>query len=96
MPCVPYLMALRLDRDIFIQATNCSFTLSSVIMAVGLTRLELFNGDTVILSSIGTIFVFLGLLVGARIRHHLPPDLFRLVVLVMLMAMGTSLVIRAI
>jgi len=96
MPCVPYLMALKLDRDVFIQATNCSFTISSLIMAAGLTRLDLFSIETVILSSIGTAFVFLGLQIGARIRHRLSPDLFRLAVIVMLMAMGSSLILRAI
>ena len=38
MPSMPYLMALHLERNLFLQAINCSFTLSSVIMAVGVAR----------------------------------------------------------
>jgi len=95
MPSMPYLMVLHLDRNVFIQAINCSFTLSSLIMAVGLERLGLFTTDGVIVSVIGTAFAFSGLKVGERIRHRLSPDIFRLAVLVMLAAMGVSLVVRA-
>ncbi|WP_343080234.1 sulfite exporter TauE/SafE family protein [Ostreiculturibacter nitratireducens] len=95
MPSMPYLMALHLERNVFVQAINCSFTLSSVIMAVGLERLGLFTRDGVILSTIGTAFAFTGLKFGERIRHYLSPDAFRLSVLLMLSAMGVSLVVRA-
>jgi uncharacterized membrane protein YfcA len=95
MPSMPYLMALHLDRNVFIQAINCSFTLSSFIMAVGLERLGLFTTDGVILSAIGTAFVFSGLKLGERIRHRLSPDAFRLALLAMLTGMGVSLVLRA-
>jgi uncharacterized membrane protein YfcA len=70
---------------------NCSFTLSSVIMAVGLKRLGLFTADAVILSVIGIAFAFSGLKFGEVVRHYLSPDAFRLAVLVMLSAMGVSL-----
>lgn len=95
MPCVPYLMALRLDRQVFIQATNCSFTLSSFIMAMGLVRLDLFTLDAVILSSAGAVVAYYGLRIGQRIQSRLSPDRFRLAVLVMLIVMGSSLVVRA-
>lgn len=39
MPVLPFLLALRLDPRRFIQAINISFSLSSVIMAVGLAKL---------------------------------------------------------
>jgi uncharacterized membrane protein YfcA len=95
MPSMPYLMALHLDRNVFIQAINCSFTLSSFIMAVGLERLGLFTTDGVILSAIGTAFVFSGLKLGEGIRHRLSPDAFRLALLAMLTGIGVSLVLRA-
>lgn len=95
MPSMPYLMALHLDRNVFIQAINCSFTLSSLIMAVGLSRLGLFTTDGVIVSVIGTACAFSGLKLGEQVRHRLSPDAFRLAVLAMLAAMGVSLVVRA-
>lgn len=96
MPSMPFLMALQLERDLFIQAINCSFTLSSIIMLIGLNRLGLFTPDAVILSSAGTLVAFFGLSFGEQIRQRLAPDTFRLALLIMLGAMGLSLIIRAI
>jgi uncharacterized membrane protein YfcA len=95
MPAIPYLMALGLDRNVFVQASNCSFTLSSLIMAVGLGSLGLFTAEGVVVSVLGTALVLRGLGLGERIRGRLSPDAFRLALLVALAAMGVSLVARA-
>jgi len=96
MPSMPYLMALHLDRNVFVQAINCSFTLSSVIMAIGLERLGLFTAGGAVVSVIGTAFAFLGLSLGERIRNRMSPDVFRIALLVMLAIMGGSLIVRAV
>jgi len=95
MPAMPYLMALQLDRNLFIQAINCSFTMSSLIMAVGLNRLGLFTTDATIVSVVGVVLAFSGVRLGERIRHRLSADAFRLALLAMLAMMGGSLVVRA-
>lgn len=91
MPAVPFLMMLQLDRNLFIQAINCSFTLSSLVMALGLSQLGLYSLDDVIISAIGACFVFLGVRLGAAIRHRLSESVFRNAILAMLTAMGLSL-----
>ena len=93
MPAVPYLMMLRLERNLFIQAINCSFTLSSFVMAFELSQMGLFSRDDVLVSAFGACFVFIGLRMGAAIRHRLSEDLFRNSVLVTLSLMGLSLVV---
>jgi len=45
MPMVPFMMMLRLERNLFIQAVNCSFTLSSLVMMLGLAKLGLFSWE---------------------------------------------------
>ncbi|MEH6443492.1 MAG: sulfite exporter TauE/SafE family protein [Oceanospirillaceae bacterium] len=95
MPSMPFLMALHLERNLFIQAINCSFTLSSIVMLFGLGRLGLFTIDGVIVSVVGTCFAFLGLSFGERIRQRLSADTFRLALLLMLSVMGIGLVFRA-
>ena len=95
MPCVPYLMALKLDRNVFIQATNTSFTISSLIMAMGLIRLELFTVNVLKLSMIGLFFVFLGLQLGSRIRSQLTPDSFRMAILAILFITALGLLLKA-
>jgi len=95
IPCVPYLMALNLDRNVFIQATNISFTLSSLIMAVGLTHLELFTLDAIKLSIIGLVLVLFGLQLGTKIRPRLSPANFRLAVLIVLFITALGLLLKA-
>ena len=96
IPCVPYLMALNLDRNIFIQATNISFTSSSLIMAVGLIRLELFTLDAIKLSLIGLFLVFFGLQLGTKLRPRLSPANFRLAILTVLFITALGLLFKAI
>lgn len=94
MPSLPYLMALGLNRKMFVQAMNCSFTLSSLIMALGLQKLGLFSSGAVIVSLIGTLFAFVGLRFGESYRNRLSTEMFRITVLLMLSAMSVSLIIR--
>ncbi|UXX82336.1 sulfite exporter TauE/SafE family protein [Roseovarius pelagicus] len=96
IPSLPYLMALKLDRAVFIQAMNCSFTLSSIIMAIGLQRLGIFTFAALVLSVMGVGVAFAGVAIGGRVRDRLSPDAFRIGVLIMLVAMGISLTLRAI
>lgn len=93
MPSMPFLMALHLDRNLFIQASNCSFTLSSLIMGLGLAHLGLMSQGALVLSTLGIAVATAGVRTGERIRHRLSPDLFRRAVLAMLGAMGLSLIL---
>ena len=93
IPAVPFLMMLNLDRNLFVQAINCSFTLSSLVMAVGLGQLGLFSTDALIVSVLGTCFVFFGLRLGTAVRHRLSETWFRNAVLTMLSLMGLGLIV---
>lgn len=95
MPSLPYLMALGLNRQMFVQAMNCSFTLSSLIMALGLQKLGLFRIDAVMVSIVGTFFAFFGLKLGESYRSRLSTEMFRSGVLLMLSIMGVSLIIQS-
>ena len=92
MPVVPFLMALGLDRNLFIQAVNCSFTLSSLVMAFGLGQMGLFSMEDLVISALGTGVVFFGLRLGSAIRHRMPENLFRCAIIAMLSIMGVSLI----
>ncbi|MCY4179057.1 MAG: sulfite exporter TauE/SafE family protein [Litoreibacter sp.] len=90
MPVVPFLMMLHLPRNLFIQAINCSFTLSSLVMAFGLGRLGLFSLSDLMVSAFGACFVIFGVRLGGAIRHRMPEALFRRAVLGMLAVIGVS------
>ncbi|MEM6408273.1 MAG: sulfite exporter TauE/SafE family protein [Pseudomonadota bacterium] len=93
MPAVPFLMTLHMERPLFIQAINCSFTLSSLVMALGLGRLGLFTASDLIISAFGACFIIFGVRLGSVIRHRLPEALFRLAVLGLLVVIGVSLIL---
>ena len=93
MPVVPFMMSLKLGRDLFIQGINCSFTMSSLVMAVGLAQLGFFSWEDILISSVGIALVFLGLRVGTTIRHLLSEKVFHNAILGMLTVMGISLIL---
>jgi uncharacterized membrane protein YfcA len=95
MPVLPYMLSLHLDRDRVVQAINCSFSSSSIVMAIGLSKICLMNAETALVSAIGVIPVWVGLKLGGKIRRRLAPEMFRLLVIYMLMASGVLLLIRA-
>jgi len=89
MPVLPYLMAVGLDKDRFVQAINISFTLSTVVMAIGLAGLGLLTGGAAVVSIAGIAVVFAGVTLGTRLRAVLSPEAFRRAVLGLLLVLGT-------
>ncbi|MCB9947757.1 MAG: sulfite exporter TauE/SafE family protein [Rhodospirillaceae bacterium] len=96
MPVLPYLMALGLDPNRFVQAINISFTIGSLVMAVGLSKLGLMTGHTALMSLTGIVPVFIGVRLGTRARNWLSPEAFRRTVLLVLLCLGASLILRAV
>ena len=95
MPAVPFLMSLHLGRNAFIQAANCSFTMSSFIMMAGLGHLGLFTGMDVVISTLGVVCVFIGVKFGTAIRKRLSERAFRNIILTMLTMMSISLLMSS-
>jgi uncharacterized membrane protein YfcA len=95
MPALPYLMSLHLPADRFVQTINILFTSSSLVMAVGLTKLGLMTPATLVISVIGLVPVFVGVRLGGRLRRWLSPDHFRVSVLAVLLVLGISMAVRS-
>ena len=94
MPILPFLLALDLHKDLFVQAINVSFTLSSLVMLALLSRFGLLALHTLGLAAVGILPVALGIFLGGKLRQRLPDAAFRKVVLVFLLTLGLSLMIR--
>ncbi|MDA0703313.1 MAG: sulfite exporter TauE/SafE family protein [Proteobacteria bacterium] len=92
MPVLPYLMALRLDPARFVQAINIAFTMSSLVMVLGLSRLGLMTWHAVTISAIGIVPVYFGVRLGTKTRRRLSPDQFRMAVLALLAVLGAILI----
>jgi len=93
MPVVPFMMSLKLNRDLFIQGINCSFTMSSLIIALGFATLGFFSLEDILISSFGIGLVFLGVRVGSQIRLYLSEKLFHNAILAMLTVMSIFLML---
>ena len=70
MPVLPYLLALRLHPDLFVQAINVSFTASTLVMFVGLGKLGLLSWPIAVVSAMGIAPVAVGIWLGGRIRRR--------------------------
>ncbi|WP_085642044.1 sulfite exporter TauE/SafE family protein [Thalassospira sp. MCCC 1A03138] len=92
MPVLPFLLALRLDPKRFIQAINISFSLSSIVMAIGLSKLGLMTLESVWISLAGLIPVYLGTKLGGIVRSRMDAESFRRLVLIMLVIFGVILI----
>ncbi len=95
MPLVPYLLSLGLPASTFVQASNISFTLSSLVMLVGLARVGLLGWTDLGLTIAGIAPALLGVAVGSAIGKRLAAGTLRKLVLGALLAMGLALVVKA-
>jgi len=94
IPILPFLLSLKLNPNRLVQTINCSFTLSSLIMAAGLANLGLLTFEAILISTLGILFVQVGIHLGSRVRKSLKPEIFRAIILIFLMLLGASLIVR--
>lgn len=92
MPLVPFMLSLKLDPDRFVQAVNIGFTLSSLVMVLGLSRAGLLTWSTLLVSVAGIAPAMLGSWLGGILRRRLSEAKFRLLVLGVMMVLGAVLV----
>ena len=94
MPVLPYLMSLHLNKDRFVQAINISFTLSSLLMFLGLMKAGFVTLLSVQISLAGLPAVFAGVYLGSMIRKRISESLFRHLILIVLLLLGGRLILR--
>jgi len=95
MPAVPYLQALRLDKDELVQALGLSFTVSTVALAAGLAAQGSLRLDQLGWSALAIAPALAGMWLGQRIRSRISPVMFRRCFLLFLAVLGGELVLRA-
>lgn len=95
IPAVPYLQALRLEKDTLVQALGLSFTVSTLALAGGLARDGAWNLPLAVTSMLAVIPALVGMAVGQLARDRLPPERFRRWFFLGLLALGLSMAIGA-
>lgn len=94
MPAVPFLQALRLDRDELVQALGLSFKVSTVALAFGLVTQGALRLEQLDLSAFAVVPALVGMWLGQTVRVRISPKLFRLCSLLFLSLLGLELVSR--
>lgn len=78
LPMVPYLQALRLEREAMVQALGLSFTIASLALAVRLGGLAAPSAlPDPWACAIALAAAFAGMALGTRLRTRLPPPTFQ-------------------
>lgn len=95
LPILPYLMSLQLNKNLFVQTLNSSFTFSTIIMIAGLGKIGLLTAPVLLLSALGIIPVAIGIRLGNRVREKISEILYRRLVLILLVLLGCNLALRS-
>jgi uncharacterized membrane protein YfcA len=95
IPLMPYMMALRLEMDLFVQAVNIAVVIASLCLGFGLWVTGTAALPELGLSVLAAAPALAGVQLGAWARRHIPVAHFRSLVLAVLLMMGVSLFIRA-
>ena len=88
IPAVPYLQALKLDKDALIQAMGISFTVSTVALAAGLWLNGGYTAGAASASLLMLLPALAGMALGQRLRGRLSARTFKLCFMISLALLG--------
>ena len=94
IPAVPYLQALRLEKDMLVQALGLSFTVSTLALAGGLAHDGAWSAPLAVGSVLAVVPALGGMVVGQLARSRLSPDRFRRWFFLGLFALGLYMAIE--
>ncbi|MEO1502956.1 MAG: sulfite exporter TauE/SafE family protein [Pseudomonadota bacterium] len=92
VPGILYLQALRLPRDVFVQALGVTFIVISSSLGLSLSSAAVMTTDLALLSAACAPLAFLGMALGRRLRKHVSEDVFRKVFLTALILTGVYMI----
>jgi uncharacterized protein len=95
MPLMPYMMALRLEAGLFVQAVNIAVVIASAFLGLGLWATGTMSAPGLGLSILAVAPALAGVQLATWARRHMPAEHFRSIVLAVLMFIGVSLLVRA-
>ncbi len=94
IPLMPYMMSLKLDAGLFVQAVNIAVVIASLFLAFGLWAAGTMSAPDFGLSVLAVVPALFGVQLGTWARQHIPAVHFRSIVLGVLLLIGVSLVLR--
>ncbi len=95
-PLVMFLVSIGLPKDHFVEAIGLSFLVGIISMILALAFYQVLGPLDFIWSAVATIPAFGGLILGQRLRRHIPEAKFRRVLLIVFLLSGLNLIRQAI
>lgn len=94
LPGVPYIQAMRFERDRLVQALGLSFTVSTVTLAMALGHAGELHSNLLMPSVMALIAALAGMIGGQLIRGRVKAETFRLFFFLGLFLLGAHLALR--
>jgi len=94
LPVVPYLRALKMTREAFIQAMGICFSTAALVLGLALESRNLLPVSLGVLSAIGILPALIGMMIGQSIRRNLSEQHFKQVFFISVILLGGYIVAR--
>jgi uncharacterized membrane protein YfcA len=95
IPSMPYLQAIDMERDEFVQALGVFFTVGTLALAFNLTAAGLLDESTALPGVVALACAFTGMAIGQAVRARLEPEAFRRWFLISMICLGIYLAAAA-
>jgi uncharacterized membrane protein YfcA len=95
VPSMPYLQAIEMERDEFVQALGVFFTVGTLALAFNLTAAGLLDESTALPGGLALACAFTGMAIGQAMRVRLAPEIFRRWFLISMICLGIYLTATA-
>jgi uncharacterized membrane protein YfcA len=95
IPSMPYLQAIEMERDEFVQALGVFFTVGTLALAFNLTAAGLLDKSTALPGVVALACSFTGMAIGQAVRARLEPEAFRRWFLISMICLGIYLAVAA-
>jgi uncharacterized membrane protein YfcA len=93
-PIMPYLLSLKISKDVMVQTINMSFTLSSLIMLASLVAMGSLDTKSILTYSLGILPAMIGVWLGGKVRKRLSEERFKKAVMILIIGLGVLLLFR--
>jgi uncharacterized membrane protein YfcA len=90
-PVIPYIQSLGLERDDLVQAQGISFTVSTLALTFVVLGNGTLNAGNATASLVAMAVTFVGMFIGQHVRHHIQPDIFRVLFFGGMLVLGVHL-----
>src|SRR3954470_9712162 len=91
IPSMPFMQAIGMEKDEFVQALGVFFTVATVALAFNLTSAGLLTAATALPGAVAIVGSFTGMMIGQAVRSRLEPEAFRRWFLIAMILLGLYL-----